>query len=130
MLMITDFTVNGNCSNCGECCSNCLPMSESDVKRIKAYIQKHGIKEQRHNFAVGVDMTCPFRDEANRKCLIYDIRPEICRSFLCNRPQEELLKEKTAIHKRQRTVFMRSEFFGNTEDFDFFASVMRSTVGR
>lgn len=61
--MITDFTNNGKCFNCGNCCSNLLPMSEKEVKVIKAYIKTHNIKEQRHNAMQGADMTCPFRDE-------------------------------------------------------------------
>ena len=68
-IMVRDFTANGKCSNCGKCCSNCLPLSEAEIKRIKAYIKRHGIKEQRHNFASGVDMTCPFRDERNKNAL-------------------------------------------------------------
>ena len=114
---VKDFTVNGKCSNCGQCCSNCLPLSEAEIKKIKAYVKQHKIKEQRHNVAVGVDMTCPFRDEANRKCLIYEIRPAICREFVCNHTQIN------------RVVFMRAEFFGNREDVDFFASVMKYVVG-
>lgn len=56
-IQITDFTFNGKCSNCGQCCSNLLPLSDSEVKRIKQYIKKHNIKEQRHNAMIGVDMT-------------------------------------------------------------------------
>ena len=57
---VTDFTVEGKCSNCGKCCSNTLPLSAGEVKTIKNYIKKHNIKEQRHNYMVGTDMTCPF----------------------------------------------------------------------
>lgn len=122
--MVTDFTVNNKCSNCGQCCSNCLPLSETEVKRIKAYIKKHNIKEQRHNAMVGVDMTCPFRDEANKKCLIYEIRPAICREFMCNHTQEDIKKSKLDFHKTNRVVFMRAEFFNNKEDINFYMSVV------
>lgn len=127
-IMVEDFTKDGNCSNCGNCCSNCLPLSEAEVKRIKAYINKHNIKEQRHNAMMGVDMTCPFRDEANRKCLIYEIRPAICREFMCNHTHEDIMKSKLDIHKINRVVFMRTEFFGNREDIDFFVDVMRFMI--
>ena len=126
--MVTDFTKGGKCSNCGKCCSNCLPLSKAERKRIRAYIKKHGIKEQRHNVASGVDMTCPFRDEANHKCLIYEIRPAICREFMCNKPQDELMKSKHYYHRVNRIVFMRAEFFGNREDIDLFIDVMKSTI--
>lgn len=124
-IMVKDFTANGKCSNCGQCCSNCLPMSNAEVVRIKAYIKKHKIKEQRHNAMVGIDMTCPFRDEANKKCLIYEIRPAICREFMCNHTHEDIMKAKLDFHKTNRVVFMRHEFFGSNEDVDWFANMVR-----
>lgn len=125
-MIATDYTVNGKCSNCGQCCSNCLPLSDAEVKRIKVYIKKHKIKEQRHNVMVGVDMTCPFRDERNKKCLIYEIRPAICREFMCNHSHDDIMKAKLDIHKTNRVVFMRTEFFGNKEDSEFWATIMQA----
>ena len=122
---LTNYTVNNQCSNCGECCSNTLPLSEGEVKTIKNYIKRHNIKEQRHNYMVGVDMTCPFRDEANRKCLIYNVRPQICRQFQCNHKKEDIMKSKMDLHKINRVVFMRNEFFGNPEDVKWFSSVLK-----
>lgn len=127
-VMVTDFTIDGKCSSCGACCSNLLPLSEQEVNRIKAYIKKHGIKEQRHNFVVGVDMTCPFRDERNKKCLIYNIRPAICREFMCNHSHEDIMRAKLNYHEKNRVVFMRSEFFGNTEDIKFVCEIMREVT--
>lgn len=129
MEKIYDFTRQGNCSNCGSCCSTMLPLSNEEVKRIKAYVKKHKIKEQRHNFIVGVDMTCPFRDEANKKCLIYPIRPAICRQFMCNHTQEDIMKAKINFHKINRVVFMRAEFFGNLEEVNLFVNVARGVRG-
>ena len=122
---ITDFTENGKCSNCGQCCSNLLPMSEQEIKRIKAYIKKHRIKEQRHNVAVGIDMTCPFRDEANRKCLVYEVRPAICRKFMCNHKTEDIMKAKFDLHRINQVVLMRKEFYGSNEDFDLFKELFK-----
>lgn len=116
---VEDFTKNGKCSDCGKCCSNMLPLSVEEIKRIKAYVKRQGIKEQRHNFVSGFDMTCPFRDEANRKCTIYDIRPEICRQFKCNNTIEDIKKNKMTLHKKYDVVLMRNEFFGNKEDLTF-----------
>ena len=96
-----------------------LPMSNREVKRIKDYIKQHGIKEQRHNFATAVDMTCPFRDTINRKCLIYDVRPTICSQFMCNHELEDIMKAKFNLHEINQVVFMRHEFYGNDEDVAF-----------
>ena len=123
---VTDFTINGKCSQCGQCCSNLLPLSDKEIARIKAYVKKHGIKEQRHNALMAVDMTCPFRDERNKKCLIYEIRPEICRVFQCNQERDVIVANKMRMHGVNNVVLMRNEFFGSTEDLDF---VIREVLG-
>lgn len=129
-VFVTDFTVDGKCSNCGSCCSNLLPLSECEVRRIKEYIKNHHIKEQRHNVIQGVDMTCPFRDETAQKCLIYKIRPAICRQFMCSHRHEDIAKARFDFQKVNRVVFMRAEFFGNKEDINFFAGVMKMVAER
>lgn len=43
--MITDYTTQGKCSNCGACCSDFLPLSDNDIRRIKVYIAEHHIKD-------------------------------------------------------------------------------------
>ena len=126
---ITDYTQDGKCSNCGQCCSNFLPMTKGEVTRIKAYIKEHGIKEQRHNALVGFDMTCPFRDEANRKCLIYEIRLAICKQFMCNHTEEDIKKAKLDFHTRCSVVAMRAEFFGSKEEYKLFGEVFREMWG-
>jgi Fe-S-cluster containining protein len=68
---------------------------------------------------MAVDMTCPFRDERNKKCLIYEIRPEICRVFQCNQERDVIVANKMRMHGVNNVVLMRNEFFGNTEDLDF-----------
>ena len=34
---VYDFTKEGECSQCGQCCTNFLPMSEKELKTIKRY---------------------------------------------------------------------------------------------
>ena len=69
-----DFTVNGKCSNCGECCSTLLPVSDDEIKQIRQYIRKHHIK-LKHNVkapmaARTIDLTCPFLDVSKEhKCM-------------------------------------------------------------
>ena len=67
---VEDHTCGGYCSGCGECCGNFLPMSAEEINFIHRYLKRHPIREQRHNAMMGVDATCPLRDEKNRKCLI------------------------------------------------------------
>lgn len=108
-----DFTVNGKCSGCGECCSNLLPLTDKEIEAIRRYIQKHKIKENIKQFPladVSLDMTCPFRNNEKRICEIYAVRPAICRVYMCN-------KEATAdigrefMRESRRPVLMREEFY-------------------
>ena len=112
---IYDFTKDGKCSGCGNCCTNLLPMSKKEVAAIHKYIKKHGIKECRHLLPVAkpaIDMTCPFRNNDKRICAIYEVRPEICRQFICD--NEKRAKNNRKLLRQTRSmVDVRSEFFGS-----------------
>ena len=114
---VKNFTENNKCSNCGSCCTDFLPLSNAEKARIGNYVKRHNIKEQRHNFLSGIDTTCPFRDDLNKKCLIYEVRPSICRTFICNADKEYLMKNKAEHLKKNSTVCMRAEFF-NSKEYD------------
>lgn len=43
-----NLTCNGKCTECGQCCSNLLPMTDDEISVIKKYIKKNGIKEHTH----------------------------------------------------------------------------------
>lgn len=65
-----------NCTNCGECCG-IIPASIPEVNAIRNYIAVNGISPVKRD-----DKTiCPFRDNKDKKCLIYPVRPIICRLF-------------------------------------------------
>ena len=76
------------CVQCGRCCANILMLSPKEIKLIKEYIQDNNIKViNRNNFLLLEDVNiCPFlKDDADKaECLIYEVRPSICRSFSCN----------------------------------------------
>ncbi len=123
---VIDFTVNGKCSQCGACCSDILPIRKDEIEKIKEYIKKHKIKEQRHNAMLGADMTCPFRNESHRKCLIYEVRPWICRQFMCNHTMKDIMKAKFDSMENAQVVFMRHTFYGNDEDIEHFQELVRT----
>ena len=112
---IIDFTKDGKCSSCGNCCTNLLPMSRKEVAAIHKYIEKHGIKECRHLLPVAkpaIDMTCPFRNNDQRTCAIYEVRPEICRQFICNN-EKKAKRNRKLLRQTRSMVDVRSEFFGS-----------------
>lgn len=83
-----DLTVGGKCSQCGECCSNILPMSDREARRIYKYIKRHKIEPVEHikTNKLIYDGVCPFCDlmKEKEKCRIYKVRPNICRRFICS----------------------------------------------
>lgn len=123
LITVTDNTQEGRCSSCGACCSDILPLAEREIIKIKAYMKVHPIKEQRHNVVNAVDLTCPFRDDINRRCLVYEVRPSICRDFLCNYKKSTIAEIQSRHHDYGRVVFMRSEFFNNREDIEWYMRV-------
>lgn len=89
---ITDNSVCGKCSKCGECCSNFLPISQNEADIIQKYVIKHKIRPQRQLLVMENRLSCPYYD--GKKCLIYEIRPLICKEFYCyKRPSAELGKK-------------------------------------
>lgn len=112
---VFDYTKDGECSCCGECCADLLPVSDIEIRRIKKYMAKHGIKEQKHFVPYArptYDFTCPFRNNLERKCVIYEVRPAIYRDFRCDKPRKEIDADKALYHGKYAAVSMRETFFG------------------
>ena len=106
---VYDFTSDGKCSQCGQCCGDILPLSQKEIDQIRRYIRKHNIAEEVHRPPTVNpvnDYTCPFRNEMLKKCNIYEIRPMICRDFICNKPFTEADKNifSTIAHLQMGTV--------------------------
>lgn len=109
-----DFTKDGECSGCGQCCSNILPISATDAKRILKYVRRKHIKECVHQPPTAQpyeDYTCPFRDDEKKICTIYEVRPAICKDFRCDKPKKGILADRDLLHERFAVVDMRETFF-------------------
>lgn len=90
-----DYTCNGRCSNCGNCCIPWLPITNREYERIKRYIKKHHIKQMPiKKVGNNIYLSCPFRDYENKKCTIYPVRPEVCKSFICSNSLEKVYKKR------------------------------------
>lgn len=110
---VVDFTVDGECSNCGNCCVNVLPVSEAELNAIRSYVRKHNVKEEKIWMPTAlpiINTLCPFRNEKERKCNIYPVRPEICRKFRCDASKGQ--PGQSLVSGGKRVVFMREEFYG------------------
>ena len=84
---IKDMTKEGKCSKCGECCGLFIPFTKKELKIIKEYVNKNNIKPMfRYNTAIGsFDARCPFYNSIQHKCNIYEVRPHVCKDFICSR---------------------------------------------
>lgn len=78
---ITDNSVCGKCSKCGECCTNLLPISQEELDTIQKYVIENKIRPQSHMLVMQNRLCCPYYN--GQKCLIYEVRPLICREFYC-----------------------------------------------
>lgn len=113
---VYNYTNNGECSNCGACCSAVLPLSRTEIRTIERFIRKRKLKPFDHISGSpvvkkpDVDMTCPFRDNVNRICAIYSVRPAICANFKCDKPQHQIEADK-ALYRENRSVVNMWEFF-------------------
>ena len=102
------------CSNCGECCSNLLHLSDEEIERIKKYIKDNDIQatEKRiiPNGKPTLDLGCPFRNNKLKLCKIYEVRPDICRLFKCDTPpdKERFIRD---IHNMNKQVYSLREVF-------------------
>ncbi|MDY4772047.1 MAG: YkgJ family cysteine cluster protein [Lachnospiraceae bacterium] len=113
-------TIGGKCSGCGGCCSDFLPLTDGEIKRIKTYMKEHGVGASRHLLPLSnaeIKYTCPFRDEVKRICRIYEVRPEICRVWICDTFQRPKFYARLMEEKRKK-ISMKEEFFGDRSNAD------------
>lgn len=107
-------TKDGKCSQCGGCCGNILPMTDKEVETIRKYIARYNIKEFKRVFPFqnpSLDLTCPFLDDNKKteKCRIYEVRPFICRHFICNMQKDKFPKE--FFEEEYKGINVRETFF-------------------
>ncbi len=114
-LIINNYTCNGQCSNCGQCCGDILHLSNQEIKRIDDYLKTHKVEETPRCIIYEYDNTCPFRDNENKKCKIYAARPEICRSYKCDKSPEEAYKNRELTNNGKLPRSMRNIFFNDNK---------------
>lgn len=67
------------------------------------------IKRQRNNVSLDA-LECPFFDMSKKEnhCLIYEVRPQICKSYKCNELgyyHKELLDGQRVVHLMSHVIF-------------------------
>lgn len=102
---ITDNSVCGKCSKCGECCTNLLPISQKELDTIQKYVIDNKIRPQTQMLVMQNRSTCPYYN--GKKCLIYEVRPLICKEFYCYK-KPDIETSKKFINDEYITVDMWS----------------------
>ena len=69
-----------NCCNCGKCCQE-IPVLPIEVTNIQRHLDRYPNIARIANNKTNKEKICPFRDESFKQCLIYPVRPLICRIF-------------------------------------------------
>lgn len=118
---LTDFTKYGQCSNCGQCCSDLLHLSKEEIKRIDDYLKDHKVIQ--HNKGEN-NIICPFRNEAFKKCDIYEVRPEICKIFKCNKTPEEAYRNREFTNFNKKPRSMAELFFKDDSKIKYLKDVI------
>ncbi len=81
-----DFTCNGKCSKCGECCGFVLPLDKQDKEKIENYVIKNKIFPHKLKLVMEQKLQCPYYTGNKEKgCAIYEARPKICRIYKCDK---------------------------------------------
>ena len=73
--------VHTRCKNCGKCCGPIL-VTKNELKEIKNYVMRMNSeyrRELKEQIKTKDPLACQFRDEKNKRCAIYPVRPVICR---------------------------------------------------
>lgn len=121
---VTDGTINGKCSKCGHCCTCLLPVSAGELKQIRMYVQRNGIKPFHHDDGDvnSLDLVCPFLTDHG--CSIYPVRPAICKSFMCNMEESKMKANRERFHDKYNitnlweTVFMEFDHSFKIKEVD------------
>lgn len=58
-------------------------MTRAEVKIIKNYVKEKNIKQIKNIKNGQIENSCPFRNNIDKKCMIYEVRPELCRDYKC-----------------------------------------------
>ena len=108
---ITDNSCGGKCSKCGECCTNFLPISQKEIETIQKYVIANNIRPQKQMLVMQNRLTCPYYN--GRKCLIYEVRPLICKEFYCYKKPSIEMAEKFSKDK-----YVTVNMWGIAEEID------------
>lgn len=81
------------CKRCGHCCEiNIIAITDEDLARMHDHVRMNKISPIDQG-----SQRCCFQN-ADRTCMIWEARPQICRLHNCHVPRQEILRQHPEIH--------------------------------
>ena len=99
------FSARGSHKGCGECCSRVLPLTPNEVELLRMAVEERGIELRPEE--AEYDFTCPLLGQ-DRTCMVYDVRPIVCRDFDCSKLRS-VGRKPHPFTSKLRLVDLRSE---------------------
>ena len=115
-----NMTINNHCSNCGNCCGLFIPFTKKELFVIQDYVEDHKIEPVDRITDHGFEAHCCFYDPINKKCNIYEVRPYVCKDFICNRKN---WKEKRNDYERRayyNSTLSKKRVIGTFDDLVYY----------
>ncbi|MEN8907861.1 MAG: YkgJ family cysteine cluster protein [Clostridiales bacterium] len=91
------------CIKCGSCCGSLVPITLSEKEKIEEYIKRNNIIPAKKCFLEKL-IDCKFLGDDNQ-CMIYEVRPSICRNYQCGKDFSEL--HLLDVHKNKYKYFIK-----------------------
>jgi len=102
--MTKERTIQDFCVKCGSCCRRFVfrtIMGEKDYEFYR-HVYNNGFRAQqvevyfpsRNMMDIVIKIPCRFLDPVTNKCMSYESRPDLCRSYYCKRVREEYQRYK------------------------------------
>lgn len=100
MDVVKNYYKDNKCSRCGECCTPFIPITNKEYETIKKYIKKHNIQCENQVEGNNVYVRCCFYNRKEKKCNIYEVRPEVCQRFKCCNTMQQINARKKYYNNR------------------------------
>lgn len=108
-----------SCQNCGQCCGPVV-IGRIEKEAIRKFLLKHPdiakkaqSKTLSNNLNDTSNLICVFRDNEAKSCMIYPVRPFICKSYTCKFPEWKSELSKLSSRDSRNYCAVINEVFGN-----------------
>ena len=77
-----------------------VPITLDEYHTIKQYIKEKDIKAEKLMDGDTINLQCIFLNRSTNRCNIYEVRPDVCRNFICSAKNNKILSDAKCYDKR------------------------------